>query len=58
MLDCTMLQESPRGVLGNILCPETHLVPKILDVGLWACDCNDPAAGVFNDHIPWGYIYS
>ena len=57
MLDCTMLQESPRGVLGNILCPETHLAPKILDVGLWVCDCYDPVAGGFNDHIPSDCIY-
>lgn len=24
-------------MLGNILCPETHLAPRIWDVRLWAC---------------------
>lgn len=58
MLDYTMPQNSPQGVLGNVLCPETHLAPRIWDVALWACGCYDPAAGVFNDHVPWGGVYS
>ena len=41
-----------------ILCPESHLAPRIMVVRLWACGCYDPAAGVFNDCVPWGCTYS